>query len=562
MNYSETNLTATAMNGTEHGNSTEYDFFFSTKTVTPTMSPTAELIDSEEVHEEDAYAAVFMNVALIGCVLLAYVIKKYRIYYVPESAASMIVGVIIGGIARWFIKDLTMYQFSPEFFFFVLLPPIIFEAGYGLQRDTFFDNIGAIVLYAMFGTIISTVIVGYSTFYIAKAGLISSVSDTNPMEALLFGALISAVDPVATLSIMGSPELHCNERVYSLVFGESVLNDAVAVVLFKTFHKYYDPEAPDLTTTEIPTIFLDFFSITIFSVLLGVGMGLFTSYIYKNTSISEIPKLESTLLFLFCYCCYATAEAFEMSGIMALFFNGIVLGHYNSYNLSEESRHSAEQIFATLATVAETIVFMYMGMTVFTSKFEHWDIKFLLYAMLFCVIGRICNIMPLSFISNLCRKTSQRITFPMQAVLCFAGLRGAIAFALATNMPGPNSETYSTVTLAICTITTVVCGGFTERVLSICGMRKNQESRDTIDTQNSLKELDEGEENGFFMNTQIVPTVVYDGVKGLMLNLDHVYLRPLFGGAPMNATSHRSKKGHDGLGQYELSVMKGSDDFE
>ena len=136
----------------------------------------------------------------------------------------MIVGVIIGGIARWFIKDLTMYQFSPEFFFFVLLPPIIFEAGYGLQRDTFFDNIGAIVLYAMFGTIISTVIVGYSTFYIAKAGLISSVSDTNPMEALLFGALISAVDPVATLSIMGSPELHCNERVYSLVFGESVLN--------------------------------------------------------------------------------------------------------------------------------------------------------------------------------------------------------------------------------------------------------------------------------------------------------------------------------------------------
>ena len=111
-----------------------------------------------------------------------------------------------------------------EFFFFVLLPPIIFEAGYGLDRSLFFENIGAITIYAMFGTIISTFIVGYSTFYVARAGWVTGISTTNPMEALLFGALISAVDPVATLSIMGNPELQCNRQLYSLVFGESVLN--------------------------------------------------------------------------------------------------------------------------------------------------------------------------------------------------------------------------------------------------------------------------------------------------------------------------------------------------
>ena len=77
-------------------------------------------------------------------------------------------------------------------------------------------------MYAMAGTMISTFIVGYATFYSARMGLFGNgVIDTeNPMESLLFGSLISAVDPVATLSIMGSPEMNCDPLLYSLVFGE------------------------------------------------------------------------------------------------------------------------------------------------------------------------------------------------------------------------------------------------------------------------------------------------------------------------------------------------------
>jgi len=136
------------------------------------------------------------------------------------SAAAMIIGVAIGAFLSVFLTDLTLYQFSPEFFFFVLLPPIIFEAGYALEKKRFFENIGAIALYAVFGTIISTFTVGMLTFLCAQHGLIAGISKTNPMESLLFGALISAVDPVATLSIMNNPELHCNKLLYSLVFGE------------------------------------------------------------------------------------------------------------------------------------------------------------------------------------------------------------------------------------------------------------------------------------------------------------------------------------------------------
>ena len=168
----------------------------------PTLSPTVENIDAaEEAHQFDADAALLLNITLICVTMLAYYVKKNKFYFLPESAVAMLVGVLIGGIARLSVTDLTLFSFSPELFFFVLLPPIIFEAGYSLEKKGFFDNIGAICLYAFGGTIISAFAVGWLTFMFAQNGLMGHVDQDNAMEALLFGALISAVDPVATLSM-------------------------------------------------------------------------------------------------------------------------------------------------------------------------------------------------------------------------------------------------------------------------------------------------------------------------------------------------------------------------
>jgi len=508
---------------------------------------------AEEVHEEDAYTALTLNVTLIICILLAYYVKVNRVYYMPESAAAMLVGVVLGGIARLALTDLTLWQFSPEFFFFVLLPPIIFEAGYSLKRKHFFDNIGAITLYAMVGTMISCFIVGYFTFFCAKIGLIKNVSSDNPMEALLFGALISAVDPVATLSIMGSPELQCDQLLYSLVFGESVLNDAIAIVLFKTFHKYYDPDTPDLSQSEIPSALLAFLSMSVLSVVVGIALGLVSSFIYKHSSLSEFPQLETSLLFLFCYFCYATAEALELSGIMALFFNGIVLSHYNSYNLSRTAHVTSEGIFATLATVMETIVFLYMGMGVFTGKFRNWDITFSILSIVFCGLGRALNIFPLSWLANLCRKRGHNhIPMKMQFVLWFAGLRGAIAFALAENMPGPNRETYASATLTICIFTTVVCGGFTEKILSEMGMKQGE-----VEYDDGGDDIDYGQLITASPIARRVSTTVYDGVKGIWKHIDDTYLKRLFGGPRRVELADEDDDGD--LGHYELNRARGSD---
>ena len=198
--------------------------------------------EQETAHEFDALNTLLVVVILGLCVLASYLIKKYKCYYMPESAAALLIGLAVGGVARILDPskaELEFLSFDPEIFFFLLLPPIIFEAGYTLRSKSFFRNIGTIVAYAVVGTFVSTFIVGYLVFFIGQIGWID-IDRGNPMEALLFGALISAVDPVATLSIMGNPELNCDPLLYSLVFGESVLNDAVSIVLFHTFMRFYE----------------------------------------------------------------------------------------------------------------------------------------------------------------------------------------------------------------------------------------------------------------------------------------------------------------------------------
>lgn len=423
----------------------------------------------------------------------------------------------------------------------------MFEAGYSLQRKDFFENFGAINLYAMVGTVISTCVVGLLTFYVAKLGWIKDIDKENPMEALLFGALISAVDPVATLSIMGNADLQVNPILYSLVFGESVLNDAVAVVLFKTFHRYYNPDGPDWKEAEIPAALLSFVVVTILSIIVGVTLGLLPSFMYKHTQLSDYPKFETSLLFCFCYLCYSIAESMELSGIMAIFFQGIVLSHYNSYNLSPAAHVASEQIFSTLATIAETTVFLYMGMCVFTGRFANWDVLFTVLALSFCLLGRVLNIFPLSVIANLCRKKGgNRITFKMQGVLWFAGLRGAIAFALSENMPGPNKDVYATATLSICIFTTIVCGGLTDRVLTMTDMKSMTDAELATDS--------EGVEQLTHLAARRMSGRVYEGVKGAWKDFDNRYLKALFGGSRQvrSGADHLSMDRH---GHYEMTTV-------
>jgi sodium/hydrogen exchanger 8 len=165
-----------------------------------------------------------MFLALLVCLFCAVLLHKYHVHAVPESAVFILVGVIVGGINRA-ITPVPIAAFDASFFLTVLLPIIIFEAGFSVDKRSFFRNFGTINSLAVVGTLISTFVVGYGLYLFSLTGVI--YTGKTALDPLLFGSILSAIDPVATLALFSS--LQVDRTLYALVFGESVMNDAVAV---------------------------------------------------------------------------------------------------------------------------------------------------------------------------------------------------------------------------------------------------------------------------------------------------------------------------------------------
>mmetsp|Transcript_28839 Transcript_28839/g.35434 ORF Transcript_28839/g.35434 Transcript_28839/m.35434 type:complete len:538 (-) Transcript_28839:1587-3200(-) len=491
--------------------------------------------------------ALLLILLLFLCTVSGYIIRQKNFYYLPESGAHMLIGIVAGGFIRLLSSksDLAYIQFNPSVFFFVLLPPIIFEAGYTMKKKRFFENVFSILCYAILGTFISTFVIGFLTYGAAKMGMIS-IDATSPLQALLFGSLISSVDPVATLAIIGKPEMQCDPLLYSLVFGESVLNDAVAIVLFHVFNKYQGSHE-EFVGSDLGWVLLEFLGISFFSVLVGICVGLVCSLVFKKTNISSYHTYEVELLFLFTFGCFALAEIWKLSGVVALFFFAITLSHYNYYNMSEQSKISSTYVFEALAKGSESLVFLYMGISVFASK-ATWDIIFLILGIIFCIFGRACNIFPMSLLANLRRR--KKISKKMQFVMFFAGLRGAVSYALSTQLTAGNKrgiEAIQTTTMGIIICTTFILGGSTEYVLNRLDMKRGADTASVTPNPNQENayayQLHEdyasggGESteaataNGSLTSYFLPDSIVQRGSAHYWWRrFDDTYMKPVFGG--------------------------------
>eukprot|EP00729_Bicosta_minor_P002875 gene2875-11074_t len=259
--------------------------------------------------------------------------------------------------------------FDPELFFFVLLPPIIFFAGYDLKQKHFFRNITSILIYAFIGT----------TFACFATG-------GHFADCLSFGAFISATDPVTVLAIYH--DLHVDHRLFALVFGESVMNDAVALVLYSTIEKLKD------TVVDAKSIFgaIGVFLVIFFgSFACGCLVGMVSSLTMKFTKLGDFPMLETALFVLLSYMTFLLGEATGLSGIVAVLFCGI----------TQQSKADTVKFFGLLNFLAENFIFSYIGMSFFTFPCHRWDAGFIGWSIASIVVVRIVMIYPLSFVMNM-----------------------------------------------------------------------------------------------------------------------------------------------------------------
>ena len=166
---------------------------------------------------------------------------KVQLDLFATVGASLCIGIFSGALINGTMHNKVdrLFIFSPNAFFYGFLPIIIYSAGLNLQRKNFFQDFWTISLFAFVGTVISAFVFGLGTWFLTLIGIISKkhLGSNRFLECLMYGTLISATDPVATLSVFA--DVKAPPLLYNLVFGESVLNDAVAVVLFRTLEKFY-----------------------------------------------------------------------------------------------------------------------------------------------------------------------------------------------------------------------------------------------------------------------------------------------------------------------------------
>ncbi|XP_065317017.1 sodium/hydrogen exchanger 3-like isoform X3 [Gordionus sp. m RMFG-2023] len=222
-------------------------------------------------HVEKAFMiSIWMLLASLA--RLGFYISPTPSNYFPESCMLLLLGVLSGLVLFFSRIQGINYTISTSLFFLFLLPPIVLDAGYFMSLRPFFENIGTILLLAIVGTIWNTFATGLSLWGIAKTGMIGV--DVPLMHCLLFSSLISAVDPVAILSVF--EEANVNEILHIIVFGESLLNDGVAIVLYNLFGSFSEIGLENIITKDIIFGMISFGVVSLGGTLIGILFGIFT----------------------------------------------------------------------------------------------------------------------------------------------------------------------------------------------------------------------------------------------------------------------------------------------
>ncbi|XP_068431610.1 Na(+)/H(+) exchanger beta-like [Clinocottus analis] len=398
---------------------------------------------------------------------------------VPESCLLIGVGLLVGGIIRTIREEAPVL--STELFFLYLLPPIILDAGYFLPIRAFTENMGTILVFAVMGTLWNTFFIGgmiYGVCQVAGAPL----AGVDLLSSLLFGTIVSAVDPVAVLAVF--EEIHINELLYILVFGESLLNDAVTVVLYHLFEEF--SHAGTVTVIDALLGIVCFFVVSLGGLMVGAIYGLLGAFTSRFTSQTRV--IEPLFVFLYSYMAYLSAEIFHLSGIMSLIACGVIMRPYVEANVSHKSYTTIKYFMKMWSSVSETLIFIFLGVSTVAGP-HAWNWTFVIFTVVLCLVSRVLGVIGLTYIINKFRIV--KLTSKDQFILAYGGLRGAIAFSLGFLLT--ENEMKSMFLTAIITVIffTVIVQGMTIRPLvELLAVKKKNESKGSINEEIHTQFLD------------------------------------------------------------------------
>lgn len=381
--------------------------------------------DNQEDNQASMSALFFIIIALIIGAGTRHLLKNS---FLPYTVALLIIGIVLGLLVRFEFLTHSLSALNeavewagnidPHLILSVFLPTLIFEAAFAMDVHTFKKSFTNATLMAVPGLIITIGLTG--SFIILLTNFNIGFTGWNWSLAILFGALISATDPVAVVSLL--KHMGTSKKLGTLIEGESLLNDGTAIVIFMVFLTIITGG-----TTQ-NSIIVEFLRIALGGALLGVGIGLVTMWWVGR--VFNDALVEISIFVAAAYLTFYIAEHFiNVSGVLGVVSFGLMMAGTGRTKISPKVEHFLHKFWELLAFIANTLIFLIVGLIIAQKTvFTPYDLLILLFVYLGIHIIRGLVI---GLFFPLMQNTGYGIRKKEAYVLWWGALRGAIGLALA-----------------------------------------------------------------------------------------------------------------------------------
>ena len=407
-------------------------------------------------------ATIEMIELFVGLVTVAALVAiAVRRIAIPYSVALVVLGLVATTVL-----PVGQIQVTPELVLLVLVPGLVFEAALRIDIGDFQRSFGGIVLLAAPGVLVTAAVVAVVLFL--ATGL--------PMElGFVVGAMVAATDPVAVVSTfkqLGSPR-----RLATLIESESLFNDGTALVVFTI--------AVRAATGNVGIV--EAAASIVVTVAVSTGIGVVAGYLASRLIASVDDHLiELTLSLAAAYGTYIVADRLHQSGIIATVVAGLVIGNYGRrIGMSERTREALDTVWEFLAFLLTALVFLLVGLAISVEQLAD-ALPWILWGVVAILAGRALVVYGLlGGASRLISLTEHRRGVPIAwlHILFWAGLRGAVAVAMALSLPidFPQRTLLQEITFGIILFTLLVQGTTVEWVIDRVGAGRPRADDDVGD---------------------------------------------------------------------------------
>lgn len=304
-------------------------------------------IPLESTGSSESEHGVYIAYILIISIMIVYVtvgtwMERRKCGFGHETGVVILIGFIIGLILHLFGDNIAT-EFHPTVLFDFGLPFILYTAGYNMRRRRFFDDINNITMFGILSTVVCFIVLSMTTIGIFKAGWITKYEqspdgswttaevDMPTIEITLLCAMLCSSDIIAAVSLVKYKEY---PKIFSILLGEGLWNDAVAVVLAQSAEKLVE----DHKTYSLGTIGAmigNFFYLSLVSAAIGVAGGLLSGLMTKYFRFLTRNSVHETFLLIsIAFLVYYIADLLKMSGIISIIVTSVMQAQYAWYNLS------------------------------------------------------------------------------------------------------------------------------------------------------------------------------------------------------------------------------------